>query len=55
MEPDEKQLASFGRWALEVFVLDHIFCKKIEFAYEEAIAALERQDKLIHEEERKRI
>lgn len=49
MERDEKQLTDFGRWALEVFVLEHIFCSKIEFAYEEAIA-LERQEELIHEE-----
>ncbi|OAO99378.1 hypothetical protein AXX17_AT4G18780 [Arabidopsis thaliana] len=50
MEPDEKQLADYGRWALEVFVLDHIFCNKIEFTYEETIA-LKRQEELIHEEE----
>ncbi|EOA18667.1 hypothetical protein CARUB_v10007243mg, partial [Capsella rubella] len=52
LEQDEKQLADLGRWALGVFVLDHIFCTKIEFAYKEAIA-LERQQELIEEEERK--
>lgn len=53
MEHDEKQLADIGRWALEVFVLDHIFCNKIEFTYEETIA-LERQEELIHEEEKEK-
>ncbi|KAG7542702.1 hypothetical protein ISN45_Aa07g026590 [Arabidopsis thaliana x Arabidopsis arenosa] len=53
MEHDEKQLADYGRWALEVFVFDYIFCNKIEFTYEETIA-LERQEELIHEEEKEK-
>ncbi|XP_002870188.2 MATH domain-containing protein At5g43560 [Arabidopsis lyrata subsp. lyrata] len=53
MEHDEKQLADYGRWALEVFVFDYIFCNKIEFTYEETIA-LERQEELIQEEEKEK-
>ncbi|CAN7045182.1 unnamed protein product [Brassica oleracea var. botrytis] len=35
---DEKLLTEYARHTLEVFVLDHIFCNKIEIAYKEASA-----------------
>ncbi|ESQ33523.1 hypothetical protein EUTSA_v10009691mg, partial [Eutrema salsugineum] len=49
-ERDEKVLTEFARQTLEVFVLNHIFCNKIEVAYKEDIA-LKLQEELIREEE----
>uniref|UniRef100_A0A1J3CGT9 MATH domain-containing protein n=1 Tax=Noccaea caerulescens TaxID=107243 RepID=A0A1J3CGT9_NOCCA len=50
VERDERSLTELGRRTVEIFVLDHIFCSKIEVAYQEAIA-LRRQEELIREEE----
>ncbi|KAF8098003.1 hypothetical protein N665_0276s0004 [Sinapis alba] len=47
---DEKLLTEYGRHTLEVFIIDHIFCNKIELAYKDAIA-LKMQEELIREEE----
>ncbi|CAN7046658.1 unnamed protein product [Brassica oleracea var. botrytis] len=47
---DEKRLTEFARRTLEVFILDHILCNKVEGAYKEAIA-LKMQEELIREEE----
>lgn len=49
---DEKLLTEYARHTLEVFVLDHIFCNKIEMAYKDAIA-LKMQEELIREEDLK--
>ncbi|EFJ42002.1 hypothetical protein VOLCADRAFT_67555, partial [Volvox carteri f. nagariensis] len=49
IERDEKRLAELGRKTLEMFVIAHIFCEKLEIAYREA-EALKRQDQLIAEE-----
>ncbi|KAK6911354.1 MATH/TRAF domain [Dillenia turbinata] len=50
IERDERRLIELGRRTLEIFVLAHIFSKKIEVAYQEAVA-LKRQEELIREEE----
>ncbi|KAG4395336.1 hypothetical protein GLYMA_20G202100v4 [Glycine max] len=50
VERDERRLTELGRRTLEIFVLAHIFCNKIEIAYQEAVA-LKRQEELIREEE----
>ncbi|KAG2320507.1 hypothetical protein Bca52824_013720 [Brassica carinata] len=47
---DEKLLTEFARRTLEIFILDHILCTKVEGAYKEAIA-LKLQEELIREEE----
>ncbi|KAG2452725.1 hypothetical protein HYH02_002956 [Chlamydomonas schloesseri] len=49
IERDEKRLAELGRKTIEMFVISHIFCEKLEIAYREA-EALKRQDQLIAEE-----
>ncbi|GFR46380.1 hypothetical protein Agub_g7962 [Astrephomene gubernaculifera] len=49
IERDEKRLAELGRKTIEMFVIAHIFCEKLEVAYREA-EALKRQDQLIAEE-----
>ncbi|KAG2491763.1 hypothetical protein HYH03_009924 [Edaphochlamys debaryana] len=49
IERDEKRLAELGRRTIEMFVIAHIFCEKLEIAYREA-EALKRQDQLIAEE-----
>ncbi|KAG2427816.1 hypothetical protein HXX76_012139 [Chlamydomonas incerta] len=49
IERDEKRLAELGRKTIEMFVIAHIFCEKLEIAYREA-EALKRQDQLIAEE-----
>ncbi len=49
IERDEKRLAELGRRTVEMFVISHIFCEKLEIAYREA-EALKRQDQLIAEE-----
>ncbi|GLI59106.1 hypothetical protein VaNZ11_000937 [Volvox africanus] len=49
IERDEKRLAELGRKTVEMFVISHIFCEKLEIAYREA-EALKRQDQLIAEE-----
>jgi hypothetical protein len=49
IERDEKRLAELGRKTIEMFVIAHIFCEKLEIAYREA-EALKRQDQLIKEE-----
>lgn len=43
---DEKLLTEYARHTLEVFVLDHIFCNKIEIAYKEA-SELKMHEELI--------
>ncbi|XP_058770862.1 TNF receptor-associated factor homolog 1b-like [Vicia villosa] len=50
MKHDERRLTEIGRRTLEIFVLAHIFSKKIEVAYQEDVA-LKRQEELIPEEE----
>ncbi|GMH18854.1 hypothetical protein Nepgr_020695 [Nepenthes gracilis] len=50
VERDERRLTELGRRTVEIFVLAHIFCNKIEAAYQEAVA-LKRQEELIREEE----
>ncbi|KAK6915376.1 MATH/TRAF domain [Dillenia turbinata] len=50
IERDERRLTILGWRTLEIFVLAHIFSKKIEVAYQEAVA-LKRQEELIREEE----
>lgn len=42
LERDERRLAELGRRTLEVFVVAHVFCDKLEIAYREA-EALKRQ------------
>ncbi|PNW74497.1 hypothetical protein CHLRE_12g494000v5 [Chlamydomonas reinhardtii] len=49
IERDEKRLAELGRKTIEMFVISHLFCEKLEVAYREA-EALKRQDQLIAEE-----
>lgn len=50
---DEKLLTEYARHTLEVFVLDHIFCNKIEIAYKEA-SELKMHEELIREEDLKK-
>ncbi|XAR49016.1 hypothetical protein NMG60_11032033 [Bertholletia excelsa] len=49
IERDERHLTELGRRTIEIFALAHIFSRKIEMAYQEAVA-LRRQEELIREE-----
>ncbi|XP_050216227.1 TNF receptor-associated factor homolog 1a [Mercurialis annua] len=49
IERDERRLTELGRRTVEIYVLAHIFTKKIETAYQDAVS-LKRQEELIREE-----